>query len=467
MRLPLIGGAYKGRSSNAASEEAINLFVETSSTEQGEGALVNVPGSILFCQLPVAEVRGMVKLHNYVYAVCGSNLYKIDEAGNYTDLGSIGTSSGPVSMCTNGAPYDQVAIADGGSLKIYTSSTGVITNTGSANTSSVSQMDGYIIFTENGTGRWWWIFGGAIVIDGGDNQWAEGDGDSCVGVKCDHRQIWIFGERTTEVYYNTGGATPFSKFQGGFNQSGCAAAATISRVGNSLMWLGKNEFGHAMPMGSSGYQAIPVAHDHPQVAWQMDQYATIADAFAYTYDYEGHAFYVLTFPSANVTWTYDVGAKHWHKRAHIINNTFPNRERYNCHTFAFEKHLVGDYADGKIYELNSKYHTMNGTIIPNQRDTSGQQDKDEERIRVRSLQLAGEEGVGGSVFLSYSKDGGHTFSSELESSFGVIGKYAHRAIWRKLGHGRDWVFRIIRRYDGKTIYNGLIARKYGEEDKDN
>ena len=105
---------------------------------------------------------------------------------------------------------------------------------------------------------------------------------------------------------------------------------------------------------------------------------------------------------------------------------------------------------------------MDGDIIPNQRDTAGQMEKEEERIRVRSVQLTGEEGVGGTVFLSYSKDGGHTFSSELETSFGEIGAYSHRAIWRKLGHGREWVFRVIRKFDGRTIYKGLIAKRHGE-----
>jgi len=459
VRLPFVGGAYKGRSSNASSEEAINLFVEKNAGEQGEGALVNVPGSILFSQLPVGEVRGLHTFDSKLYAVCRSNLYRIDAAGNYTDLGSIGTSSGKVSMCDNGY---LLAIADGASLKVYSASTSTLTNTGSVNTSSCSAMDGYLIFIEDGTQRFWWTFETALTVDPLDFASVEGAGDNLVALKCHTRQIWLTGTETTEVWYNIGDTQPFSKFQGGFTQMGCAAPKSIARIGNSLVWLALNEFGDATIVGTTGYAIQPLTREHPQVAYQIDQYTSISDAIGYTYQYEGHDFYVLTFPSANVTWCFDITSMSWHKRAHIINNTFPNRERYNCHAFAFEKHLVGDYVDGKVYELNSSYHTMNGEIIPNQRDTMGQMEQDEERIRVRSLQLTGEEGVGGSVFLSYSKDGGHTFSSELETSFGAIGAYSHRAIWRKLGMGREFVFRIIRKVDARTIYKGLIAKRYGE-----
>ena len=31
------------------------------------------------------------------------------------------------------------------------------------------------------------------------------------------------------------------------------------------------------------------------------------------------------------------------------------RDRAICHTFAFNKHLVGDYSSGKIFELDEKY----------------------------------------------------------------------------------------------------------------
>jgi len=46
------------------------------------------------------------------------------------------------------------------------------------------------------------------------------------------------------------------------------------------------------------------------------------------------------------------------------------------------------------------------------------------------------------ISLSYSDDGGHTFSSEKSVSIGKIGDRYRRAIWRRLGQSRDRVFRV-------------------------
>ena len=461
MRLPLVGGAYKGRSVDASPEDCINLYADVAGER---GSLVNVPGCVEFAQLPGTEVRGMHHMGGDVYAVCSSKLYKVKANGSYTDLGAIGTSSGIVKMADNGVSRGrQIAIADGGPLKVYNLDTGVITNTGSANTSNVAFLDGYFIFNEVGTEKFWWTstYDGT-TIDPLDFTQEGSSADRLISLFTDRKQLWLLGEETTGVWYNSGAAPPWTSFQGGLSQFGCAAKHSVARLGNTIAWLSRNEQGHAVPVRAEGYTPMSLVSSHPQVGYQMSQYTTISDAFAYTYIYEGHGFYVLTFPTENVTWVYDASVDHWHQRAHIINSTFPNRERYNCHCLAFEKHLVGDYNNGKIYELNSSYHDMDGTIIPNQRTTTWNKDQEEDRIRIRSLQLSGEEGVGGTVYLSYSKNGGHTWSSDIETSFGVIGDYNHRAIWRKLGHGREWVFRIIRKANAKTVYTDLIAKEYGE-----
>ena len=118
MRINLTGGAYKGRSSDASPEECINLFSEPGPGDAFD-ALVNVPGGVQFALPAVGEVRGIHRLGEFVYAVIGPNLWKVDSAGVSTDLGPLGTSSGVVSMCDNGVTVGkQVIIADGGSLKV-------------------------------------------------------------------------------------------------------------------------------------------------------------------------------------------------------------------------------------------------------------------------------------------------------------------------------------------------------------
>ncbi len=45
--------------------------------------------------------------------------------------------------------------------------------------------------------------------------------------------------------------------------------------------------------------------------------------------------------------------------------------------------------------------------------------------------------------LQVSKDQGRTFGTERWAQMGMVGQYKdHRAVWRRLGSGRDFVFKF-------------------------
>lgn len=52
------------------------------------------------------------------------------------------------------------------------------------------------------------------------------------------------------------------------------------------------------------------------------------------------------------------------------------------------------------------------------------------------------QGVNPTIALRWSDDGGHTWSHTHTVEAGRQGQYARRAIWRRLGHGRDRVFEV-------------------------
>jgi hypothetical protein len=51
--------------------------------------------------------------------------------------------------------------------------------------------------------------------------------------------------------------------------------------------------------------------------YAIQSYGNITDAIGYTYQQDGHPFYVLIFPSAEATWVYDVSTQLWHERAGV------------------------------------------------------------------------------------------------------------------------------------------------------
>ena len=456
MKVELLGGAYAGRSTNTSPETCINLFVDPS----GQGSLVGTPGATEFVDLGSGTVRGMWEYKGVLYAVKGATLYSITSAGTTTSLGTV-PGSGRVAFADNG-PGNQLSITNGVSQFTYNVNTSTFSTGPAYATMTLDFQDGYMLFPKKDTPTFFVSnLYDSSTVDPLDFSSAEGSGSDLVSLLCDNREVWLFTGDSTEIFYNTGDANaPFQRFQGGFTQTGCAAAHTPAHFDNSVVWLSKNDRGQGLPVrAGKGYQPEVLTAQHPQVAYQISKYDRIDDAFSYVYQDEGHEFWVLTFPSANATWVYDGLTQQWHQRAHVIDSSFPNRERPNAYAFAFGKHLVGDMSSGKILKLSTEVYTYDGDLIPQERTLKGiRDDKDGIRIPISRVQIEFEEGVGGSAYLKWSKDDGHTYGTEIEKSIGTTGSYKHRALWHKLGRSRQWTFKFRRSEDAKTIITNFMVR---------
>ncbi len=476
MKLPLIGGSYEGRSTNVAAQTMLNYFFEKNI--DGE-SLVSTPGATVFKDLGTGEVRGGIAYNDLAYFVMGNTLYEITAAGVSTSRGTLNTNSGRVSMAHNGlrnSSNKQIMIVDGSDGWIYDNDAQTFTEITDAqfvDTESVIFVDGYFIFAQKDSDRFWLtaLYDGADIT-GSDFFTAEGWPDDIQALIADQRQVYVFGKETLEIWYNSGDSdNTFQRFQSGFKQTGCVAKHSPVRVDNNIYWLSRDERGQGQVVRlGKNYQAEVIST--PAIAYQISTYSRIDDAFAYAYQDEGHDFYVLTFPTAKVTWVYDASihdlSRAWHQRGHTIEGTFPNRERYNCHVFVFGKHLFGDMNNGIIYVLDATVGTLDSTRIPRER-TLPTITNDEKRIAFSSVQLDMNEGIGDpnsddtNMWLSWSKDGGHTYSDEISRDAGDSGSYAKRLMWRRLGRARNWTFRLRTWIPNPHILKGLYGRIPGED----
>jgi hypothetical protein len=209
---------------------------------------------------------------------------------------------------------------------------------------------------------------------------------------------------------------------------------------NGLFWLGRDRRGQGIVYRANGYQGQRISTH--AVEWQIQQYGDMSDAIAYTYQQDGHSFYVLIFPTANTTWVYDAATQAWHERAGFVDGAF-TRHRSNCQMAFNNEIVVGDFENGNIYAFDLDVYADNGQIQKWLRTwralPTGQNNL--KRTAHHSLQLDCETGVGlnlgqGSypeAMLRWSDDGGHTWSNEHWSPLGRIGAYGHRTFWRRLG----------------------------------
>jgi hypothetical protein len=106
---------------------------------------------------------------------------------------------------------------------------------------------------------------------------------------------------------------------------------------------------------TEGYQYNVIST--PAVSWALNQYAVVSDAIGYTYTEEGHEFYVLILPTADVTWVYDLTTGKWHQRLSFDPTTGQfHRQRVNCLVNFAGIRMGGDYANGRIYQQSRNYY---------------------------------------------------------------------------------------------------------------
>ena len=469
MKTPILGSTYVARSVNAADARMVNLFPEVVPEGGKEPAfLQRCPGLLNLATIGSGPIRGLWTFssdNNTAFVVSGNELYKINTSYAATLLGSI-PGTGPVSMADNGI---QLFIACNGPSYIYNNSTnafGQIVDFDFPGAVSVGYIDGYFVFNEPNSQRIWvtQLLDGTS-IDPTDYASAEGSPDGVVGLIVDHREIWVYGTNSVEVWYDAGTPDfPLQRIQGAFNEIGCISAYTIAKMDNGLFWLGADARGQGIVYRANGYTGQRISTH--AVEWQIQQYGNLTDALAYTYQQDGHSFYVLIFPSANTTWVYDVATGAWHERAGWSDGSF-TRHRSNCQMAFNNEIIVGDYQNGNIYAFDLDTYADNGQIQKWLRSwralPTGQNNL--KRTAQHAMQLDMESGVGlatgqGSnpeVMLRWSDDGGHTWSNYRTTSVGKIGEYYYRVWFRRLGMTmklRDRVYELSMTDPVKTAIMG-------------
>jgi hypothetical protein len=460
VKTPILGSAYIARSINAADNRCVNLFAEVMPEAGKEPAFLNRAPGLRFLQTvgtgPIRALWAHQTNGTDFFVVSGTEVYKLTgTAATPVKLGDV-TGTGPVSIADNGT---QIFFACNGPSYIYNEVTNVfqqITDIDFPGAKTVGYLDGYFVFNEpSGQRLWVTELLDGTSIDPLDFASAEGSPDGLVAININNREAWVFGTDSVEVWYNAGLTDfPLTRIQGAFSEVGCVAAYSVAKLDNSLFWLGTDARGQGIVYRTAGYNAQRVSTH--AIEYAIAQYADISTAVAYSYQQEGHAFYVLSFDEA--TWVYDVATSAWHERAGFAAGEF-TRHRSNCQCNFGGVTIVGDYQNGNIYALDLGVYADNGQIQKWLRSwralPTGQNNL--KRTAHHALQLDCEAGVGldapdpfggmmtPRVMLRWSDDGGHTWSNEHWADMGQIGQFNRRVFWRRLGMTlklRDRVYEV-------------------------
>jgi len=404
-----------------------------------------------------------------------------------------------------GVPNNSVVTAIGtpsGGINYYTLSTNTTVGAGTlyvldftvlpasdgafSGATTVDIIDNYFVYSRPSSQQ----FGASDALSPISQQlsFASKDGapDQLVALIVDHREVYLLGESSSEVWVDAGlFPFPFQRIPGTSTQHGIAAQNSVSRVANSFAYVSRNLRGQGQIMQMNGYIPQRIS-THAVENTLVNQY--INDAIAWTYQLEGHEVYVVSFPTINITWAFDSTTGLWYKWLYCTTANQYQRHRGNCSCVFQGMVLVGDYANGKIYELDNTNYTDDGNNIRRLR-RAPHLVADLQRQYFEEFQIQFQPGVGFTglsvapyiyigtpytiyptatlvipatqtvvigfatlqnqtttlpqAMLRWSDDGGSTWSNEHWVTIGQTGKYKNRAIWRRLGQARDRVFEVV------------------------
>lgn len=415
----------QGRSSTWSGAKLINCFAELADGDKrSDFAVMAIPGLTEWADVGTGPIRGRIYAGGVLYVVSGTSLYSVDSAGAETLLGSV-AGTDQVRMTANAV--DEIALAANGTGYVWDGTT--LTTPLSYSVSDVTYADGYILWTvEDADQTFISSLDDANTYDALDITTVEGSPDNIVGVINDHREIQYFGQQTTEIYYNSGNSDfPFERQGNAFIERGCFDRDSIVKIDNSVNFVGDDRIVYRL----EGYN--PVRISTHSIEYQL---RNITYARGFTYDQEGHKFYILM--TDNGTFCFDQATGAWHQRQSWQMTNW----RVNGAVRAYDKMLLTDGTNGKLWEPSLDAFDEDGDIIAMDiylpTIEAG-------RVRntMAAFEVLCETGVGnGSVadpqiMLRYSDNGGRTWSNEMWRSMGAIGTYLTRAIWRKLGQFRQ------------------------------
>ena len=526
MRLPLTSGDYQARSVIASAQRCVNLY--------GEKQIGDAPMPVIWLPragltpkvpmtVPLTGRCGYTASNGFLFEVVGPNVYYTNAMWQRTLLGTIPNATTPVVMSDNGLAILMVDGTPGNGwcidLTQPPSPATFAPISGQAGAfyggTSVGAMDTFFLLNRPGTNEWYLSLSEvdfanltgtvspdmtAAAFDPLDIAAKTGNPDPISAAIVMHREPWLIGTETTEVWYDAGNADfAFGELPGVFIEHGCIAPYSLAKQDLSVYWLSQDRQGQTIVLTGNQYAARRISTH--AIEQQIQSYATVSDAIGFTFQQLGHVFYVLTFPTADATWVYDVSQELWYEWVWTDPNGLEHRHRANNAAAAYGMNLCQDWQTGALYEFDLANFTDAGMPIVRRRgfpiiQNDGKRlafsrlilDIDVGEIQTFAnqtlgtssdweypgavspywLDSAGQEildSSGNPIFVGYSLGSGSPaypkpleptvslhysdnrgrapWSSPITKGIGATGQYDRSVLWTRLGMGRNRVFEVF------------------------
>lgn len=330
-------------------------------------------------------IRGIRNVEDKLLVVSGNQLYQITTAGVAIPRGVI-PGVGRVSMSHNQFGLaNQVAIDNGSARYVYNTQTyalSKVTDPSFPGSFLSFFVDGYLGYIEP-QGRYWGHsdLADAYSYNTLDSYEAEGQPDRIVSASVSHGEVFVFGQRSTEIYTNSptreDGFGPFQRSSTSTLEVGCAARFTPQVLANSIYFLDETRIVRRM----DGYTPARISTAGIEAALQECTLAQIRAAWGFTWEDRGHKVYYLTVPG-RLTFGFDVLSNEWHRRSAFGLPYWPVTDVVRWQ----DKCIAASSLEDKLYVLDWDYSMDEADELVRERVT-GHLSNNRKRITVNSIEI--------------------------------------------------------------------------------
>lgn len=453
-----INGSAQNVNPFVSNERSVNCFP---SPAQSEGAtarwsLLPSPGVEVYSAQATSlssPGRALQLWDGRAFAVIGDEFVELQAGGARVVRGTVVSDNEPATIWYNGNGGRQIQVTSAGGAWIYDMDTHAFTaavTPGFAH--SGAMLEGYFLVLDRVTSTLYQ----SNLLDG--LTWSGLQlarrliaGDPWKQLAVNGKDLWLLGERSSEVWYNAGTYPfAFAPYASPVVAHGIAAPWSAYSNGEALFWLSQKRDGQGEVVMAVGQSPRVVSSFEVQMS--IGRLTRIDDAIGWGYqDNKGHNFYVLHFPTGHVTWVLETSTMKWHERQTWIAETNEWQAWKPTYYASFDgKALALNREGGEVFALNH----------------DGGLDVDSRPIRrirraphlVNQLKLltyplfrlhllVGQGTLTGQgsdpvAELWCSDDGGITFWSAGMASVGERGQYQTKVDWTRLGSARNRVFEV-------------------------
>ncbi len=325
------------------------------------------------------SVRG-----NFIIAVVGSAVYRLDDTLTSTFIGTLDTTFGEVFIDENLS--QQICFVDGLKAYIYhytSSGGGPITPQNLVDGTAggqpivpnyVSFHNGFFLIASSlrsaNNSNWYVFERDTSDITGNTISWLATQGistkpDSAIAVKRipgRGNNIVVFGQSVAEIFTSVTQAGPdkYTRVSSYNIDNGCISVSTIASGEDTVAWLAVNEANSPVIMITNGAETKQISTDGIDHLMESIQFPE--DSTAFFFRQNGHLFYQLTFfnPLDNLTLIHDftVG-KFFHLSDESLNYHIARDTVYFN-----EKSYIISLNDAAIYEISDNFDTYDYSMDP-------------------------------------------------------------------------------------------------------